>query len=83
MAAFVTVPVLLWVLRSVLLAVFVLDHLTLARRLRGAPWPARLLLPAPAGWRAGHRALAASWWVCLAGWTTLGLLPTRWFDSTP
>ena len=78
MDRYVTPVIVVWVLRSALAAIFVLDHITLARRLAGVSWPARLVYPAVPGWQAGHRRFAAGWWICLVGWALLGLIPVRW-----
>ena len=74
-----TAAVVCWALRALLAALFVMEHVGLARRLIGAPWWQRLVFPAPAGWRAGWKRLAVGWWGCLAGWIILGLVPLRWF----
>ncbi len=74
-----TAAVVCWALRALLSALFVMEHVGLARRLTGAPWWQRLVFPAPAGWRAGWKRLAVGWWGCLAGWIILGLVPLRWF----
>jgi|GEM_PF-1298549 len=79
MDRYVTAAVVSWVLRSLLAAVFVMEHVGLARRLKGVPWWERLLFPAPAGWRAGWKRLAIGWWVCVVGWIALGLVPLQWF----
>jgi hypothetical protein len=79
MERYVTLAVVSWVLRAFLAALFVLEHVSLARRLTEAPWWQRVLFPAPAGWRAGWKRLSVGWWACLAGWIALGLVPVRWF----
>ena len=82
MDRYVTAAVVCGVLRAFLAAVFVLEHISLARRLTGAGCWARLLFPAPEGWRQGWKRLAVGWWGCLAGWIVLGLLPLRWFTRS-
>ena len=80
MDRYVTAGVVCWALRSFLAALFVMEHVGLARRLTGVPWWERLLFPASAGWRAGWKRLALGWWGCLVGWIVLGLLPAGWFE---
>lgn len=82
MDRYVTAAVVCWVLQAMLAALFVLEHLGLARRLKDTPWWQRLFFPPLAGWRAGWRRLAVGWWLCLAGWITLALLPLRWFSRS-
>jgi hypothetical protein len=79
MDRYITAAVVCWALRSFLLALFVMEHVSLASRLSGTPWWQRLLIPAPAGWRAGWKRLAVGWWACLAGWIVLWAIPIRWF----
>lgn len=79
MDRYVTAAVVCWVLRAMLAALFVMEHVGLARRLSASPWWERLLFPGPAGWRAGWKRLAIGWWACLLGWIVLGLVPLRWF----
>jgi hypothetical protein len=79
---YVTAAVVCWTLRAFLAALFVLEHVGLARRLVGSPWWERLLFPPLAGWRAGWKRLSLGWWACLAGWLALGLVPLRWFAGS-
>ena len=80
MDRYVTPSVVCWVLQSFLAALFLLEHVGLARRLSGASWVERLVFPPLAGWRAGWKRLSIGWWACLGGWVLLKLVPVGWFE---
>ncbi len=74
-----TLAIVLWVIRSVAAALWVVDHATLAwrSRARGASWGEALVVPVRGAWTSGDRAAAVAWFALLVAYVACAVMQSR------